>query len=707
MAVQIPSLTGPSQRSRALGAPQVQSVPDANPLLDTAGVALQAGAQIWQKTQEDADTAALIDAESQLSQWKLNTMFAPGTGVYNRKGKNALDITNQTLPQFDQQADAIGNGLTNERQRQRWSQIVASQRNGLNNELNRYEFGERQTYYQEADEASLLSAEQGALAYYQDPGQVAYYQNKGARVIAGQGQRTGAPPEATELKIRAFNSGISTAVIGRMAVSDPLQAQRYYAQAFEGMTADDQLKVSKLLGDSVRQQLGSQIGAAAYEAGTGGDRSLTNLIVQAESSGNPAAVSPKGARGLMQLMPDTAKEMAAELGMPYSEERLTADPNYNMALGNAYLNKLLGRYNGNATLAVAAYNAGPGNVDQWIKDNGDPRSPEVDSAVWIEQIPFAETRAYTGKIVSQLAPASGRAESPDAKYARAVKWANTIEDADTRQYAIARADDLRKADDLQLKAIYDEAANIALDQGYNAIPAQTLQQLGAAERVKLQDLDKHRRQGTEPATDDAKFEEFLRMPAAQLKELSPARDMRPHLNNADYGKALKAWQAAQRGSETTQKALAAENSAVRSVMNLAGIQFGNSAAAQSTDNIGKRTQFEANYNRLRAAFVEKNQVDPTPAEAQKIAEQLLVEVRLGNAGWFGSSKKTNAWQVKAGEEQDVFVDPDDIDLNNLTPNERQAAVDLLRGQGIDTVTDETITEAYLQVLKARGLEVRR
>ncbi|MCY1482372.1 Transglycosylase SLT domain protein [compost metagenome] len=706
MAVQIPSVTGPSQRSRALGAPQVQTVEASNPLLDTAGSALKAGAQIWQKTQEDADTAALIDAESQLSQWKLKTMFSPDNGVYNRKGRNALDITNQTLPQFDQQADAIGNALTNDRQRQRWGQIVASQRNGLNNELNRYEFGERQAYYKEADAASLDSAQQGALAYYQVPGQVAYYQNKGTRVIAGQGQRDGEPPEATELKIRAFNSGVSTGVISRMAVDDPLGAQRYYAQAFPGMTVDDQLKVTKLLGDSVRQQLGSQIGAAAYEMGTGGDRSLTNLIVQAESSGDPAAVSPKGARGLMQLMPDTAREMAAELGLPYDEERLTADPNYNMALGNAYLNKMLGRYNGNATLAVAAYNAGPGSVDGWIEKNGDPRTGEIDDAAWIEKIPFAETRAYTGKIVGQLAPASGKADSPDQKYARGLKWANTIEDADTRRYAIARMDDLRKADDLQAKATYDEAADIALDQGYNAIPAQVLQQIGAEDRVKLQKLDEHRRKGTEPTTDDAKFEEFLRMPAAQLKELSLNRDIRPFLNNADYGKVLTAWQAAQRGSEATQKALAAENSAVRSVMNLAGIQFGNSAAAQSTDNIGKRQQFEANYNRLRDAFVEKNKVDPTPQEAQKIAEQLLVEVRLGNTGWFGN-KQVPAWQVKAGEERDAFVDADDIDLNELTPNERQAAVDLLRNQGIDTVTDETITEAYLQVLKARGLEVRR
>src|SRR5690606_37639322 len=102
---------------------------------------------------------------------------------------------------------------TNERQKARWQQITANQRNSLNSELNRYEYGERQSYYDETDKASINSAALGATSYYQDPGQVAYYQNKGARVIVANGQRKGLPPEAIEQNVQAFNSTLAVGVI--------------------------------------------------------------------------------------------------------------------------------------------------------------------------------------------------------------------------------------------------------------------------------------------------------------------------------------------------------------------------------------------------------------------------------------------------------------------------------------------------------------
>jgi hypothetical protein len=204
-------------------------------------------------------------------------MFNPEKGVYARKGKNALDITNQTLPQFDETANQIAGSLTSERQKARFQQIAAGQRQSLNGELNRYEFGERQRFYDETDEASLNSAAAGAVAYYQDPGQIAYYQNKAARVIAANGERKGLPLEAVNQKLQAFNSNVSMSVIGRMAVDDPLQAQQYYAGVAELMTPQDQAKASKLLGTAVRKQLGSQIGTSLYATGgLGGGQDLVS-----------------------------------------------------------------------------------------------------------------------------------------------------------------------------------------------------------------------------------------------------------------------------------------------------------------------------------------------------------------------------------------------------------------------------------------------
>ena len=106
----------------------------------------------------------------------------------------------------------------------------------------------------------------------------------------------------------------------------------------------------------------------------------------------PDARSPVGAYGLMQLMPATAKSMARRVGVAFKSNRDLTEPAFNIKLGSHYLGRMLRRYNNNRILATAAYNAGPGNVDDWI----DPALP-VD--VWIETIPFVETRNYVQNVL--------------------------------------------------------------------------------------------------------------------------------------------------------------------------------------------------------------------------------------------------------------------------------------------------------------------
>ncbi|SDT24422.1 soluble lytic murein transglycosylase [Halopseudomonas xinjiangensis] len=139
-----------------------------------------------------------------------------------------------------------------------------------------------------------------------------------------------------------------------------------------------------------------------WERGSASFQNLVASVIKHESGGRVDAVSPKGARGLMQLMPDTAREMAAKLGIPYSESRLASDGDYNKRLGTAYLNNMLDRYQGSEVLALAAYNAGPGRVDQWLQTVGDPRGKQITEAEWIERIPFSETRNYTRSIMRDL-----------------------------------------------------------------------------------------------------------------------------------------------------------------------------------------------------------------------------------------------------------------------------------------------------------------
>jgi soluble lytic murein transglycosylase len=131
---------------------------------------------------------------------------------------------------------------------------------------------------------------------------------------------------------------------------------------------------------------------------------MIHAIARQESQFSQNAVSHAGARGLMQLMPGTAGEQANKLGLSYTSNALIDDPAFNIQVGGAYFQRLLGYFNGSYPLAVAAYNAGAGNVNKWLRANGDPRlgsnggagSSWVD---WIERIPLSETRNYVQRVL--------------------------------------------------------------------------------------------------------------------------------------------------------------------------------------------------------------------------------------------------------------------------------------------------------------------
>ncbi len=118
-------------------------------------------------------------------------------------------------------------------------------------------------------------------------------------------------------------------------------------------------------------------------------------ITRQESAFMADARSHVGASGLMQLMPATAKETARRFGIPLSSPQQVLNPNVNIQLGTAYLSQIYNQFNGNRVLASAAYNAGPGRVRQWLRD-----ASHLSFDVWVESIPFDETRQYVQNVLT-------------------------------------------------------------------------------------------------------------------------------------------------------------------------------------------------------------------------------------------------------------------------------------------------------------------
>ena len=186
-------------------------------------------------------------------------------------------------------------------------------------------------------------------------------------------------------------------------------------------TAEERLLVAQLAMESDRpreavraakraNQLDNVIGAAGYplwplpkrapEARL--ENALILSVIRQESGFDRTAISRAGARGMMQLMPGTARQIAKGLSEPYNSTRLLSDPGYNILLGSGYLEQMLERFEGSTPLALAAYNAGPHRVVRWVHDFGDPRRGEISMLDWIETIPFSETRNYVQRVLEAV-----------------------------------------------------------------------------------------------------------------------------------------------------------------------------------------------------------------------------------------------------------------------------------------------------------------
>ncbi|MBH0113798.1 lytic transglycosylase domain-containing protein [Novosphingobium sp. YJ-S2-02] len=182
----------------------------------------------------------------------------------------------------------------------------------------------------------------------------------------------------------------------------------------QAVTEADHVLVAQLAEEIGRRDLAVILGQSAHTDGYGDfgeiafpimpvpgsvDWTMVHALTRQESQFAQNAISHAGARGLMQLMPATAREQAGKMGLSYNQSALIEDPVYNVRLGDGYFARMMDYFGGARPLAIAAYNAGPGNVNKWLRANGDPRTGSVEWLDWIEQIPIYETKNYVQRVL--------------------------------------------------------------------------------------------------------------------------------------------------------------------------------------------------------------------------------------------------------------------------------------------------------------------
>ncbi|MXP29105.1 transglycosylase SLT domain-containing protein [Porphyrobacter algicida] len=218
----------------------------------------------------------------------------------------------------------------------------------------------------------------------------------------------------------AFNAAPLTKAVREVARDAPWKTgiQFYKAIAENASTPEQMALVSTLarqigrrdLAVILADQAGSQgfdefvaQGYPVVDIPPGANWTMVHAIARQESQFADNAISHAGARGLMQLMPRTAQEQAGKLGITYLSADLIRSPSTNLQLGDAYFARMMDYYGGSYPLAVAAYNAGPGNVNKWLAANGDPRTGSVPWVKWIEEIPIYETKNYVQRVIENAA----------------------------------------------------------------------------------------------------------------------------------------------------------------------------------------------------------------------------------------------------------------------------------------------------------------
>lgn len=228
-------------------------------------------------------------------------------------------------------------------------------------------------------------------------------------------------PDITVGDVRKMSTSMSTKIGYLLALmGEKAEATKVFEYTVNNATSDGQIAVvMRIVNELKDRQMDARISRVAAkknvffirdkfqivkEVASDEYAPLVHAIIKQESGFAPTALSQVGAIGFMQLMPDTAKLVCKDMGVPYNRHKLATDIRYNVKLGSHYIKQLIDRFEGSEMLAIASYNAGPNATQRWINEFYDPRKEkDIDRVVdWIELITYSETRNYVQRIMENL-----------------------------------------------------------------------------------------------------------------------------------------------------------------------------------------------------------------------------------------------------------------------------------------------------------------
>lgn len=609
---------------------------------DAAGAAIGRGmqqlgqgvgqvAEAVQKIQAFDNENAAKDADNKFADWARERMYGEG-GYLTLEGRNAVDARDKLQKELDEKRREFGADLKPGASRL-YQRATDARLSSLGQQAIVHQAQERKTWFRETSEARKATFANDALANYTNPALVNRNIAAGLLELDNRGQLEGWDGDKLKAEKASYTSGVHGAIVTRLIDENPLAAEKYLKDNEGAFLEVDRMK----LRDSLEAPLRGARTDAWLQSAISGGRPVDlggaqngNLVAQmlpitvhSESRGNPNAVSPKGARGLMQVMPGTMTDPGFGIRPSNGTQADT------VRVGQEYLGKMMERYGNDPAKAWAAYNWGPGNLDKAVSTYG---------ANWLSHAP-AETRDYVKKNMAMLGKggAPGGEQSSGAfladLYAKADKIANpedreaaygAIDRYWNRQQRVLSASRQQVIDDLEKRMIADPSFDPS------KLPVSTQQVIGMSGMSALQNYHDNKLAQGAVKTDPVTYDDLLTQQARDPESFAKVDLMRYRgkLSDSDYLKlrdkqrdAVSNIDKAMREGTVYKDAFGVANE----FYSAAGIKT-TGKEAQSDKNRALKAQFNGALRQEVDEFVQREKRRPSYDEMRTMASALTMKV---------------------------------------------------------------------------------
>lgn len=362
------------------------------------------GVEIFQEKVDDAG-AAEVDA------WVADTTRQIRSSYLSTQGKNALDAYPDANKAWDDAATEALSRAKNPRQQALITNVMNRRREEWLNAAEGHRFRQGEVYLDESQNAraAALLTDAVVLTGAEQDARVA----ASHAITRGIFARKGLGDEAADQAIRGAMTTMVQNIVGAgLEANDARGMQAVLDKYGDAIDPAMKTRLTGVVREAVDTADATEYGQTLNLAieGAGPVAASVDAVWEAQKrqeSGNRQfdgrgnlITSRVGAFGVAQLMPDTATWIAQQMGDPSLAAKARTDPAVNERMGKWYMGQQMAKY-GLPALALAAYNAGPGRVDQWLQTIGDPRTGEITEAQWAARIPFQETREYVANITAR------------------------------------------------------------------------------------------------------------------------------------------------------------------------------------------------------------------------------------------------------------------------------------------------------------------